>query len=74
MGREIKVWYDQEGDYLEVLFDRKEGFFKETENDAVMEKVDKDGEVIGFSILKVSALKAQKPISLILKPDYQKRL
>lgn len=74
MGREIKVWYDQEGDYLEVLFDRKEGFFKETENDAVMEKVDKDGEVIGFSILKVSALKTQKPISLILKPDYQKRL
>ncbi|WP_295100016.1 DUF2283 domain-containing protein [uncultured Candidatus Kuenenia sp.] len=74
MGREIKVWYDQEGDYLEVLFDRKEGFFKETENDAVMEKVDKTGEVIGFSILKVSALKAQKPISLILKPDYQKRL
>jgi uncharacterized protein YuzE len=73
MGKEIKVWYDQEGDYLEVLFDRKEGFFKETENDAVMEKVDKDGEVIGFSILKVSALKAQKPISLILKPDYQKK-
>ncbi|GJQ49819.1 hypothetical protein KsCSTR_03960 [Candidatus Kuenenia stuttgartiensis] len=73
MGREIKVWYDQEGDYLEVLFDRKEGFFKETENDAVMEKVDKDGEVIGFSILKVSALKTQKPISLILKPDYQKK-
>ena len=73
MGKEIKVWYDQEGDYLEVLFDRKEGFFKETENDSVMEKVDKDGEVIGFSILKVSALKAQKPISLILKSDYQKK-
>jgi uncharacterized protein YuzE len=74
MGKEIKVWYGQEGDYLEVLFDRKEGFFKETENDAVMEKVDKAGEVIGFSILKVSALKAQKPISLILKPDYQKKV
>lgn len=74
MEKEIKVWYDQEGDYLEVLFDRKEGFFKETENDSVMEKVDKDGEVIGFSILKVSALKVQKPISLTLKSDYQKRV
>ncbi|KHE94076.1 MAG: DUF2283 domain-containing protein [Candidatus Scalindua rubra] len=73
MEKEIKVWYDQEGDYLEVLFERKEGFFKETENDAVMEKVDKDGEVIGFSILKVSSLKEQKPISLILKSDYQKK-
>jgi uncharacterized protein YuzE len=73
MGKEIKVWYDQEGDYLEALFERKESFFKETENDAVMEKVDKGGEVIGFSILKVSSLKKQKPISLILKPDNQKK-
>ncbi len=67
MGKEIKVWYDKEGDYLEVLFDRKSGYFKETENDAIMEKVDKEGEVIGFSILKVSALKEQKPLSIILK-------
>lgn len=67
MGQEIKVWYDKEGDYLEVLFDRKAGYFKETENDAVMEKIDTDGNVIGFSILKVSALKEEKPISIELK-------
>ena len=34
----MKVWYDKEADYLEVLFDRKAGYFRETENDAVMEK------------------------------------
>ena len=67
MGEEIKVWYDKEGDYLEVLFERKEGYFKETDNDAVMEKIDKEGNVIGFSILKVSALKEQKPLSIGLK-------
>ena len=67
MGAEIKVWYDEEGDYLEVLFERKTGFFKETENDAVMEKVDNEGNVIGFSILKVSALKGQTPLSIDLK-------
>ena len=67
MGEKIKIWYDQEGDYLEVLFARKAGYFKETENDAVMEKVDNEGNVIGFSILKVSALKEQKPISIELK-------
>ncbi|MFQ5632324.1 MAG: DUF2283 domain-containing protein, partial [bacterium] len=49
MEREIKIWYDEEGDYLEVLFERKEGYFRETINDAVMEKVDKKGNVIGFS-------------------------
>ncbi|MFQ5787431.1 MAG: DUF2283 domain-containing protein, partial [Thermodesulfobacteriota bacterium] len=57
MAGEIKVWYDKEGDYLEVLFEGKEGYFRETENDAVMEKVDEERNLIGFSILKVSALK-----------------
>jgi uncharacterized protein YuzE len=66
MAKEVKVWYDKEGDYLEVLFDRKEGYFRETEEDALMEKVDKNGNVIGFSILKVSALQ-DKPLSVSLK-------
>lgn len=66
MGKKIKIWYDKEGDYLEVLFERKAGYFRETENDAVMEKVDEKGNIIGFSILKVSALK-EKPLSIDLK-------
>ena len=66
MGKEIKVWYDKEGDYLEVIFERKAGYFRQTENAAVMEKVDEKGNLIGFSILKVSALK-EKPLSISLK-------
>jgi uncharacterized protein YuzE len=66
MGKEVKIWYDKEGDYLEVLFERKAGYFRETENDAVMEKVDEEGNIIGFSILKVSALK-EKILSISLK-------
>ena len=67
MEKEVKIWYDSEGDYLEVIFERKAGHFRETENDAVMEKIDREGNIIGFSILKVSALKEQKPISISLK-------
>ena len=67
MEKEVKIWYDSEGDYLEVIFERKAGYFRETENDAVMEKVDEQGNTIGFSILKVSALKEQKPLSISLK-------
>jgi uncharacterized protein YuzE len=67
MGKEVRIWYDKEGDYLEVIFERKEGFFKETENDAVMKKVDEDGNVIGFSILRVSSLREQKPVSVNLQ-------
>ena len=66
MEKEIKVWYDKEGDYLEVLLEKKKGYFKETENDAVMEKVDEEGNIIGFSILKVSTLQ-EKPLSVNLK-------
>ena len=67
MGEGIKVWYDKDGDYLEVLFEQKAGYFKETENDAVMEKVDDKGNIIGFSILKISSLKEEKPFSIELK-------
>jgi uncharacterized protein YuzE len=66
MAKRIRIWYDPEGDYLEVLFERKSGYFRETKNDAVMEKVDGEGKVIGFSILKVSALKEKRPISVSL--------
>jgi uncharacterized protein YuzE len=67
VAKEVKVWYDKESDYLEVLFERKAGYFRGTDNDAVMEKVDKEGNVIGFSIMKVSALKQEKPLSVTLK-------
>jgi len=67
VAKEIKVWYDRESDYLEVLFERRAGYFRETGNDAVMEKVDKEGNIIGFSIMKVSDLKQRKPLSVTLK-------
>jgi len=66
MAKEIKIWYDKEGDYIEILFELKKGYFRETENDAVMEKVDEEGNIIGISILKVSELN-EKPLSIALK-------
>lgn len=61
----VKLWYDREGDYLEVMFDRKPGYFRETKSDQVMEKVDKDGNILGFSILKVSKIR-RKPLQVAL--------
>ncbi|MDP2729901.1 MAG: DUF2283 domain-containing protein [Dehalococcoidales bacterium] len=66
----IKVWYDSKGDFLEVMFKQKEGFFRETSSDQVMEKIDMEGNVIGFSILKVSSLKEKLlDIDLVNVPD-----
>jgi uncharacterized protein YuzE len=61
----VKLWYDPEGDYLEVIFEQKEGYFRETENDQVMEKVDQAGNVLGFSVLRVSKL-SKKPLEVAL--------
>lgn len=61
----VKVWYDTEGDFLEVMFKQKEGYFRETNSDQVVEKVDVEGHVIGFSILKISTLK-KEPLDIDL--------
>ncbi len=56
-GDKIRVWYDSEADFLEVSFSDVPGTFEETDLDQVMAKIDQAGRVIGFSILKVSALR-----------------
>jgi hypothetical protein len=63
--RKLKVWYDPEGDFLEVIFDQKPGYFRETASDQVMEKVGEDSNVLGLSVLRVSALK-EKPLEVAL--------
>ncbi len=63
--KSVKLWYDPEGDYMEVTFEQKVGYFRETDDDRIMEKVDQEGNVLGFSILKVSSLKG-KPFEVAL--------
>lgn len=63
--RRVKIWYDTEGDYLEVIFDQKPGYFRDTQSDQVMEKVDEQGNVLGFSVLRVSAMR-EKPLDVAL--------
>src|ERR1035441_163373 len=48
MADKIKVWFDAEADFLEVRFSDAAGYEKETKHDAVMERVDAAGHVIGF--------------------------
>jgi len=62
MANKIKVWFDAEADFLEVRFSDAPGFEKETNHDDVMERVDAQGRVIGFSILGVNRHKKDKPL------------
>jgi len=62
MADKVTVWFDAEADYLEVQFKSAPGFMKETAHDALLERVDSDGNVIGFSILGVSRFTKDKPL------------
>ena len=64
----IKVWFDREGDFLEVLFSDDPGYMLETDADDVMRRVDGEGNTIGFSIMNVSRFDKSKPITAALSP------
>jgi len=68
MAQQVKVWFDAEGDFLEVRFSDKPGFMRPTKHDAVMERVDDEGNILGFSIMQVSRLARQKPLVADLLP------
>jgi len=62
MADKVTIWFDAEADYLEVQFKSAPGQMKETTNDALLERVDANGKVIGFSILGVSRFTKEKPL------------
>jgi hypothetical protein len=68
MADKIKIWFDAEGDFLEVRFSEKSGFMRETNNDALMERVDEKGNILGFSVMQVSRLAKEKPLEADLIP------
>jgi hypothetical protein len=66
MAQNVKVWFDKEGDFLEVLFSDAPGYMRETANDAIMERVDDAGRLLGFSVMNISRLATATPLSAVL--------
>lgn len=62
MADKVRIWFDAEADYLEVQFSDVAGHMQETQHDAVMERVDAQGQVVGFSVLGVSRFKKDNPL------------
>jgi hypothetical protein len=63
MAQNVKVWYDAEGDFVEVLLSNEPGYMRATNEDSVMERVDQKGRLLGFSIMNVSRLRGQGPVN-----------
>ncbi len=68
-NRRVSVWYDDEGDMLEVLWAFREGYFTPTDDERVLKRLDDDGEVIGFLIHEMSTLKEPSPVEFELASE-----
>lgn len=49
--RRVKIWYDAEGDFLEVMWAIKPGEFVDTVDGNAYVKVDDEGNLLGFQII-----------------------
>ena len=68
-NKSVSVWYDEEGDMLEVLWAFREGYFEPTEDERILKRLDADGAVIGFLIHEMSTLKRCGPVEFELAPE-----
>ncbi len=64
--RRLRVWYDSDGDSLEVAWDVKDGHFEETDDERLLERVDSDGNTIGFMIEGLATLDSTGPVDVDL--------
>ena len=54
--KRVNIWYDPEGDFLEVIWEHKAGEFVETKDCHADIKLDDDGNILGFQIQAVSKI------------------
>jgi hypothetical protein len=61
MAEKLKIWFDAEADFLEVRFSDDPGYFRETPNINLMERVDEQGNLLGFAVEGVTQFKQGHP-------------
>lgn len=53
MASMIRIWYDQEGDFLEITFQEAKGYLQEIAED-IYERVDEGGNLLGYALLNMT--------------------
>jgi len=69
----LRVWFDPEGDLLEVELGKpKKGFFKDIGDDVFL-RVDMKGNVLGFAILNATKrMKKFREVELPIKASFSR--
>lgn len=65
----LKVWYDREGDMLEVIFEHAPAILEEIDDD-IFERRTPEGRVVGFMVMNFSRHDREKlklPMSIMVK-------
>ena len=67
----LRVWFDPEGDLLEVELGKpRKGFFRDVGDDVFL-RVDEKGNVIGFAILNATKrMKKVREVELPIKASF----
>jgi len=69
----LRVWFDPEGDLLEVELGKpRKGFFRDVGDDVFL-RVDEKGNVLGFAILNATKrMKKVREVELPIKASFSK--
>ena len=68
---EVKVWYDREGDFLEIIFEDAPAYLEEVEDD-IFERRTPEGQIVGFAVMNFSRHDRDKlslPFALTATPS-----
>ena len=55
MNKVIRLWYDKEGGFLEIIFNTKPGYSIGTEEDGIIKRIDEEGNLLSIGILELSS-------------------
>ena len=68
MGKQaMKLWYDAEADFLEVVFKKGKGVAYDTEDERVEVRIDSDGDILSFHVLGLKSVSGA-PMNIDIKP------
>ncbi|MCY4579029.1 MAG: DUF2283 domain-containing protein [Chloroflexi bacterium] len=73
MGKDaIKLWYDSEADFLEVVFEKGKGVAYDTDDDRIEVRLDAQGKVLSFHVLGLKSISGS-PLNVEVKPKETKQ-
>jgi len=67
MASMIHIWYDKEGDFLEITFREAKGYLQEIAED-IYERVDEAGNLLGYALFNVTCHERQS-LTIPLEPQ-----